>query len=136
MRQLAFDSIEPAAEFGFKASTYRELAIQGSTRSNTTNVLPLLSRLSHHLDERWLTCINSPLLAKDVAIAADILPRKLLQVKSSATMGTAEIIKKAIRAGHSHTVIGFCDDLTLSQREELKQCAERADCQCLVLTGG
>jgi cell division inhibitor SulA len=132
MRQLAFDSIEPAAEFGFKASTYREMSIQGA--SGTPSVLPLLSRLSHHLDERWLTCVNSPVLAKDVAIAADIQPRKLLQVKTSATMGTAEIIKKAIRAGHSHTVIGFCDDLTISQREELKQCAELADCQCLVLT--
>jgi cell division inhibitor SulA len=134
MRQLAFDSIEPAAEFGFKASTYREMSIQGA--SGTPSVLPLLSRLSHHLDERWLTCVNSPVLAKDVAIAADIQPRKLLQVKTSATMGTAEIIKKAIRAGHSHTVIGFCDDLTISQREELKQCAELADCQCLVLTQG
>lgn len=134
MRQLAFDSIEPAAEFGFKASTYREMSIQGA--SGTPSVLPLLSRLSHHLDERWLTCVNSPVLAKDVAIAADIQPRKLLQVKTSATMGTAEIIKRAIRAGHSHTVIGFCDDLTISQREELKQCAELADCQCLVLTQG
>ena len=54
--------------------------------------------------------------------------------QKAATMGTAEIIKRAIRAGHSHTVIGFCDDLTISQREELKQCAELADCQCLVLT--
>lgn len=136
MRQLAFDSIEPAAEFGFKASTYRELSMQDSNESFKPNVLPLLSRLSYHLDERWLTCVNSPLLAKDVAIAADIQPRKLLQVKSSANMGTAEILKKAIRAGHSHTVIGFCDDLTHSQREEIKQCAELADCQCLVLTQG
>lgn len=134
MRQLAFDAVETAQEFGFKPSVYRELSMDSGSLHRGSDVLPILSLLSHRLDERWLTCVNTPVLARDVAKAADIKPSRLLRVNSSANLGTAEVILKALKSGCSHTVIGFCDNLTVSQREEIKQCAEIADCQCLVLT--
>lgn len=136
MRQLAFDAVESPADFGFRPSGYTELPIDGDSILRTGDVLPILSRLSHQEDKRWLTCVNTPVLAKKVAKAADISPEQLLQVRSSEKLDTAEVIKKALRAGLSHTVIGYCGDLTITQREELKQCAEMADCQCLVLTHG
>jgi cell division inhibitor SulA len=134
MRQLAFEAIESPREFGFKPSAYRELAIGGNTPGLDNNVLPILSRLSREKDERWLTCVNTPALAKAVARAADIQPRKLLRVQPSSKLNTTEVILRALRSGRSHTVIGYCGDLTASQREELRQCAELADCQCLMLT--
>ncbi len=134
MRQLAFDAVETTQEFGFKPSLYRELSIDGGYLDDDSDVLPILSALSHRLDQRWLTCVNTPQLHRDVAKAADIQPRQLLKVRSSNKIDATEVIKKALRSGQSHTVIGFCGDLTVAQREELKQCAELADCQCLVLT--
>jgi len=134
MRQLAFDAVETAREFGFRPSMYRELSIDGGYLDGDNNVLPILSQLSHRMDERWLTCVNTPELPREVARAADIRPRQLLKVPSSDKIGPTEVIKKALRSGRSHTVIGFCGELTTAQREELKQCAELADCQCLVLT--
>lgn len=132
MRQLSFDAVESVREFGFQPSAYREVALDNEQLDS--EVLPLLSKLSHSLDERWLTCVDSPSLAKNVALAADIQPDKLLRVQASATLETTEVMKKALRAGLSHTVIGFCGELSVTQREELRQCAELADCQCLVLT--
>lgn len=134
MRQLAFDAVETAQEFGFKPSVYRELCMDSGSLHHDSDVLPILSLLSHRRDERWLTCVNTPVLARDVAKQADIKPNRLLRVNSSANLGTAEVILKALKSGCSHTVIGFCDNLTIAQREEIKQCAEIADCQCLVLT--
>lgn len=134
MRQLAFDAVEKTREFGFKPSMYRELSIDGGYLDGGSDVLPILSQLSHRLDRRWLTCVNTPELPRDVAKAADIQPRQLLKVHSSNKIDATEVIKKALRSGQSHTVIGFCGDLTIAQREDIKQCAELADCQCLVLT--
>ncbi|MFK8048903.1 MAG: hypothetical protein AB8B81_10770 [Halioglobus sp.] len=134
MRQMAFDAVETAREFGFKPSAYRELSIDGGYLDDDSDVLPILSQLSHRSDERWLTCVNTPQLPRDLAKAADIQPRQLLKVNSSRTIETTEVIKKALKSGQSHTVIGFCGDLTIAQREDLKQCAELSDCQCLVLT--
>lgn len=134
MRQLAFDGVETEQEFGFKPSIYRELSMDSDSLDRYSNVLPILSLLSHRHDERWLTCVNTPMLAKDVAQAADIKPNRFLRVNSSSKLGATEVILKALRSGCSHTVIGFCDDLTSDQREEIRLCAETADCQCLVLT--
>jgi cell division inhibitor SulA len=134
MRQLAFDNVETAREFGHKPPAYRELAIDSNSLEHNSDVLPILSRLSHRRDERWLTCVNTPALGKEAARAADIAPGRLLRVQPSARLDTTEVIMKALRSGHSHTVIGFCGDLSVKQREALKQCAELANCQCLVLT--
>ena len=134
MKQLAFDAVETAQEFGFKPSVYRELSVDSGSLHRGSDVLPILSLLSHRRDERWLTCVNTPVLARDVAKAADIKPSRLLRVNASANLGTTEVIMKALKSGRSHTVIGFCDNLTIAQREEIRQCAEIADCHCLVLT--
>ncbi|MFT4822635.1 MAG: cell division inhibitor SulA [Halioglobus sp.] len=134
MRQLGFDAVETTQELGFKPSLYRELSIDGGYLDGDSHVLPILSQLSHRMDKRWLTCVNTPELPRDVAKAADIQPRQLLKVKSSHRIDETEVIKKALRSGQSHTVIGFCGDLTIEQREDLKRCAELSDCQCLVLT--
>jgi len=134
MRQLTFDAVESSRDFGFKPSTYRELSIDDDHLESGSNVLPILSRLSHRPDERWLTCVNTPALDKKVAKAADIEAARFLRVQPSAKLDTTEVIMKALRSGHSHTVIGFCGDLSVNQREALKQCAELANCQCLVLT--
>jgi cell division inhibitor SulA len=136
MQQLAFGTIETARDFGFKPSAYRELAVDNRPMELDSNVLPILSKLSRRHDQRWLTCVNTPLLAKDVARAAGIQQNKLLRVHSSEKLGPAEVIMKALRSGRSHTVIGFCKDLTVAQREQLRQCAELADCQCLLLSRG
>jgi cell division inhibitor SulA len=134
MQQLAFGTIEAARDFGFKPSVYRELAVDSRPMELDSDVLPILSKLSHRRDERWLTCVNTPVLAKDVASAANIQHRKVLRVHSSGKLGPAEVIMKALRSGRSHTVIGFCKDLTVAQREELRQCAELSDCECLLLS--
>ena len=134
MQQLAFDAVESARDFGFKPDAYTEMAISEMALSEEDRVLPLISRLSHQQDERWLTCVNTPVIDKGMAAAADIQAQQLLQVQAPARLDTAEVIKKALRSGRSHTVVGFCDELTSVQREELRQCAELADCQCLVLT--
>ena len=136
MRQLAFEAVESPREFGFKPNTYRELSTGSGSFEPNSQVLPILSSLSHRRDERWLTCVNTPVLGKDVAKKAGIAPGNFLRVESSDKLGTPEIIMRALRSGRSHTVIGFCEELTIAQREELKQCAEMADCQCLVVTHG
>ncbi len=136
MRQLAFEAVESAREFGFGPNTYRELSSDNDSLESNSQVLPILSSLSHRRDERWLTCVNTPVLAKDAAKRAGIAPDNFLRVQSSDKLDAPEIIMRALRAGRSHTVIGFCGKLTIAQREELKQCAEMADCQCLVVTCG
>ena len=136
MQQLAFDAIESVRDFGFKPSVYRELSIGSGSLERDSEVLPILSKLSHRPDERWLTCVNTPLLAKEVARDADIRSRSVLRVRSSENLDTAEVIMKALRSGQSHTVIGFCGEMTSAKREELRLCAEREDCNCLVLTQG
>jgi cell division inhibitor SulA len=134
MQQLAFDDVETIREFGFKPNAYQEISIDSNAMDQDGQVLPIISRLSRRRDERWLTCVNTPVLAKAVARAADIAPSQLLWIQASGKLDATEVIKKALRSGRSHTVIGFCGDLTLAQRAELQQCAELADCQCLVLT--
>jgi len=114
---------------------YSELAMSGDGVNQSDYVLPILSRLSYKSDERWLTCVNTPGLDKDLAAAANIRSDSLLRLQSSNKIGATELIKRALSAGRSHTVIGYCRDLTQQQRRELKQCAESAGCQCLVLTG-
>ena len=134
MRQLTFDGVESQRDFGFKPSAYRELPVENCSLNSGGDVLPILSQLSHRRDERWLTCVNTPVLGKDLAREAGIAPGKFLRVNSSTRLDTTDIIKRALRSGCSHTVVGFCSELTYAQREELKQCAELADCECLVLT--
>lgn len=116
-----------------------EFVFPGEPRQQLALILPVLSHLSNHSDQRWLTCIGPLFLAKKDCLRFDLNWQRLLQVLPNHRCSVIDIAERALQAGKSHTVVCVIPTgevaVSAEQLARLERAAIQGQCQAIVIRG-
>jgi cell division inhibitor SulA len=113
-----------------------EFVFPGEPRHQLPLILPVLTHLSNHNDQRWLTCIGALFLSKKDCQKFNLNWQRLLQVLPNNRCAVIDLAERALQAGKSHTVVSLIP-ATLSPQElvRLERAATLGNCQGIVIHG-
>jgi len=113
-----------------------EFVFPGEPRQQLPLILPTLAHLSHHQDQRWLTCIGPLFLSKKDCLAFELNWQRLLQVLPNQRCAIIELAERALQAGKSHTVVCLAPAVLSAQElARLERAATVGRCQGIVIHG-
>ena len=113
-----------------------EFVFPGEPRQQLSLILPTLAHLSHHSDQRWLTCIGPLFLSKKDCQAYQLNWQRLLQVLPNQRCAIIDLAERALLAGKSHTVVCLAPTtLFASELNRLERAANLGRCQGIVIHG-
>jgi len=113
-----------------------EFVFPGEPRQQLSLILPTLAHLSHHTDQRWLTCIGPLFLSKKDCQAYQLNWQRLLQVLPNQRCAIIDLAERALLAGKSHTVVCLAPTpLSVPEMYRLERAAVLGRCQGIVIHG-
>lgn len=111
-----------------------EFVFPGEPRQQMSLILPTLAHLSHHSDQRWLSCIGQVFLSKKDCQAFAVNWQRLLQVLPNQRCAMIDLTERALLAGKSHTVVCLAPaSLSASELARLERAATVGQCQGIVI---
>ena len=139
--QYALSSATPqthSAQLGlFQADTtnaenrLNELSLSGSSSLSLHLLTPMLRELSAEQGDRWLTLIAPPkALNRQWLRQSGVNRERILMLVPKAGQSALQLTERALRLGHSHTVVSFAD-LNSQARERLVNAATQGQSQAL-----
>lgn len=111
-----------------------EFVFPGEPRQQLSLILPTLAHLSHHADQRWLTCIGPLFLSKKDCQRYGLNWQRLLQVLPNNRCAIIELAERALATGKSHTVVSLVPaTLSVQEMARLERAAATGRCQGIVI---
>lgn len=116
---------------------FSELSLRGAPGHCHNLLAPVLRELSQNDSRRWLTLIAPPASLTQAWLRDAGLNRdRILLLQPRGGQSALELAQKALKLGHSHTVVTWLHPLERKAREQLEHAARQGKAQSLNISLG